>query len=37
VKECSADSKRLLRFVGGTPAAGAIAMVACLGASLGSQ
>jgi hypothetical protein len=37
VKDCSPDSKRLLRFVGGTPAAGAIALVACLGASLGSQ
>jgi hypothetical protein len=37
VKDCSADSKRLLRFVGGTPASGAIALVACLGASLGSQ
>ena len=37
VKDCSADSKRLLRFVGGTPAPGAIALVACLGASLGSQ
>ena len=36
VKDCSADSKRLLRFVGGTPAKGAIALVACLGASLGS-
>jgi hypothetical protein len=37
VKDCSADSKRLLRFVGDTPAQGAIALVACLGASLGSQ
>jgi hypothetical protein len=37
VKECTADSKRLLRFVGDTPAPGAIALVACLGASLGSQ
>ena len=37
VKDCSADSKRLLRFVGDTPARGAIALVACLGASLGSQ
>lgn len=37
VKDCSADSKRLLRFVGDTPAPGAIALVACLGASLGSQ
>jgi len=37
VKDCSADSKRLLRFVGGTPTPGAIALVACLGASLGSQ
>jgi len=37
VKECTADSKRLLRFVGDTPAAGSIALVACLGASLGSQ
>lgn len=37
VKDCSADAKRLLRFVGDTPAAGAIALVACLGASLGSQ
>jgi hypothetical protein len=36
VKDCSADSKRLLRFVGDTPAPGAIALVACLGASLGS-
>jgi hypothetical protein len=36
VKDCSADSKRLLRFVGETPAPGAIALVACLGASLGS-
>ena len=36
VKDCSADSKRLLRFVGDTPAAGAIALVACLGASLGN-
>jgi hypothetical protein len=34
VKDCSADSKRLLRFVGNTPAPGAIALVACLGASL---
>jgi len=34
VKDCSADSKRLLRFVGDTPAAGAIALVACLGAAL---
>jgi hypothetical protein len=33
VKQCSADSKRLLRFVGDTPAPGAIALVACLGAS----
>jgi hypothetical protein len=37
VKDCSPDSKRLLRFVGDTPAKGAIALVACLGASLGSQ
>lgn len=37
VKDCSPDSKRLLRFVGDTPARGAIALVACLGASLGSQ
>jgi hypothetical protein len=36
VKDCSADSKRLLRFVGGAPAQGSIAMIACLGASLGS-
>jgi hypothetical protein len=36
VEGCSADSKRLLRFAAETPAAGAIAMVACLGASLGS-
>jgi hypothetical protein len=36
VKDCTADSKRLLRFVGDTPAPGAIALVACLGASLGS-
>jgi hypothetical protein len=34
VKDCSADSKRLLRFVGDTPAPGAIALVACLGAAL---
>jgi hypothetical protein len=37
VSDCSADQKRLLRFVGDTPARGAIALVACLGASLGSQ
>jgi hypothetical protein len=37
VADCASDSKRLLRFVGGTPAPGAIALVACLGASLGSQ
>jgi len=37
VAECSEDSKRLLRFVGNTPANGAIALVACLGASLGSS
>jgi hypothetical protein len=37
VKDCSADSKRLLRFVGNTPTPGAIALVACIGASLGSQ
>jgi len=37
VNDCSADQKRLLRFVGDTPARGAIALVACLGASLGSQ
>ncbi len=37
VKDCSPDSKRLLRFVGDTPAKGSIALVACLGASLGSQ
>ncbi|HYP90094.1 MAG TPA: hypothetical protein VEQ59_18115, partial [Polyangiaceae bacterium] len=37
VKDCSPESKRLLRFVGDTPAPGAIALVACLGASLGSQ
>jgi hypothetical protein len=36
VKDCTADSKRLLRFVDHTPAPGAIALVACLGASLGS-
>jgi hypothetical protein len=36
VKDCTADSKRLLRFVD-APAQGAIALVACLGASLGSQ
>jgi len=36
VEKCSADSKRLLNFVGGTPAPGAIALVACLGASLGN-
>jgi hypothetical protein len=37
VKDCAADQKRLLRFVGDTPARGAIALVACQGASLGSQ
>jgi hypothetical protein len=37
VKDCTADSKRLLRFVGDTPAPGAIALIACLGASLGSS
>jgi len=37
VKDCSADSKRLLRFASETPAPGAIALVACVGASLGSQ
>jgi hypothetical protein len=38
VKSCTADSKRLLRFVGGDRGLkkGAIALVACLGASLGS-
>jgi hypothetical protein len=36
VKDCSADSKRLLRFVGDTPARGSIALIACLGASLGN-
>jgi len=36
VKDCTPDSKRLLRFVGGTPTKGAIALVACLGASLGN-
>ncbi|HXK19998.1 MAG TPA: hypothetical protein VNG33_19440, partial [Polyangiaceae bacterium] len=36
VKDCSPDSKRLLRFVGDTPTRGAIALVACLGASLGN-
>jgi hypothetical protein len=34
VKDCPGDSKRLLRFVGDTPAPGAIALVACLGAAL---
>lgn len=34
VNDCSADAKRLLRFVGDTPAPGAIALVACLGAAL---
>jgi hypothetical protein len=37
VKDCTADSKRLLRFVGDTPAPGAIALIACLGASLGAS
>lgn len=37
VAECPADSKRLLNFGQNTPASGAIALVACLGASLGSQ
>jgi hypothetical protein len=37
VKDCAADSKRLLRFASDTPTSGAIALVACLGASLGSQ
>ncbi|MDF3070415.1 MAG: uncharacterized protein K0R38_6016 [Polyangiaceae bacterium] len=37
VKDCAPDSKRLLRFDAGSPANGAIALVACLGASLGSQ
>jgi hypothetical protein len=37
VAECAPDSKRLLRFGAGSPAKGAIALVACLGASLGSQ
>jgi hypothetical protein len=37
VAECPADSKRLLNFGVETPASGAIALVACLGASLGSQ
>jgi hypothetical protein len=37
VKDCSADQKRLLRFVGNTPAQGAIALVACLGAALGNS
>jgi hypothetical protein len=37
VKDCAPDSKRLLRFGAGSPEPGAIALVACLGASLGSQ
>jgi hypothetical protein len=37
VKDCPADSKRLLNFGANTPSNGAIALVACLGASLGSQ
>lgn len=37
VKDCSANSKRLLRFGDGSPTDGGIALVACLGASLGSQ
>jgi hypothetical protein len=37
VAECPADSKRLLNFGQNTPASGAIALVACVGASLGSQ
>jgi hypothetical protein len=37
VNDCAPDQKRLLRFVGDTPARGAIALVACVGASLGSQ
>jgi hypothetical protein len=37
VQDCPADSKRLLNFGQNTPASGAIALVACLGASLGSQ
>lgn len=37
VADCPADSKRLLNFGQNTPAPGAIALVACLGASLGSQ
>jgi hypothetical protein len=37
VADCPADSKRLLNFGQNTPASGAIALVACLGASLGSQ
>jgi hypothetical protein len=36
VAECPADSKRLLNFGANTPQPGAIALVACLGASLGS-
>jgi hypothetical protein len=36
VADCPADSKRLLNFGQNTPATGAIALVACLGASLGS-
>jgi hypothetical protein len=36
VAECPADSKRLLNFGAETPRSGAIALVACLGASLGS-
>ncbi|HKY39799.1 MAG TPA: hypothetical protein VJN18_27865, partial [Polyangiaceae bacterium] len=36
VADCPADSKRLLNFGESTPAPGAIALVACLGASLGS-
>lgn len=37
VKDCQPDQKRLLRFVGDTPAPGAIALIACLGASLGGS
>jgi hypothetical protein len=37
VNDCSASEKRLLRFVGNTPAQGAVALVACLGAALGPE
>lgn len=35
VADCPSDSKRLLNFGQNTPASGAIALVACVGASLG--